>query len=89
MAYQYYLKLCLLKAIDYCWIDQVDRLDQIKRVIQSKQSKVMPPLQEYQREAKRFFVEFLHQFDEQAMANLMFGEIIIDTKTGELTIQFP
>ena len=89
LAYQYYLKLCLLKAIDYCWIDQVDRLDQIKRVIQSKQSKVMPPLQEYQREAKRFFVEFLHQFDEQAMANLMFGEIIIDTKTGELTIQFP
>ena len=49
----------------------------------------MPPLQEYQREAKRFFVEFLHQFDEQAMANLMFGEIIIDSKTGELTIQFP
>lgn len=89
LAYQYYLKLCLLKAIDYCWIDQVDRLDQIKRVIQSKQSKVMPPLQEYQREAKRFFVEFLHQFDEQAMANLMFGEIRIDSKTGELTIQFP
>ena len=88
-AYQYYVKLCLLKAIDTCWIDQVDRLDQVKRIILSKGSKLFEPLQEYQRESKSSFIDFLHSFDNLAMSYLMLGVISRDNKTGELRIQFP
>lgn len=87
-AFQYYVKLCFLKAIDTCWINQVDRLDQIKRIIQSKNSKILSPLQEYQREAKSSYLEFLHAFDDLTMSYLMLGTIQENSKTGELSIQF-
>ena len=87
--YQYYIKLCFLKAIDTCWIDQVDRLDQVKRIIQSKSSKVMEPIQEYQREAKQSFLDFLDRFDQLALSYLMFGMISQEAKTGEIQIHFP
>lgn len=87
--YQYYIKLCFLKAIDTCWIDQVDRLDQVKRIIQSKSSKVMEPIQEYQREAKQSFLDFLDRFDQLALSYLMLGTISQEAKTGEIQIHFP
>lgn len=87
--YQYYIKLCFLKAIDTCWIDQVDRLDQVKRIIQSKSSKVMEPIQEYQREAKQSFLDFLDRFDQLALSYLMLGMIGQEAKTGEIQIHFP
>ena len=87
--YQYYIKLCFLKAIDTRWIDQVDRLDQVKRIIQAKSSKVMEPIQEYQRDAKASFLDFLETFDELAISYLMLGVINQDKKTGELQIHFP
>ena len=87
--YQYYIKLCFLKAIDTCWIDQVDRLDQVKRIIQSKSSKVMEPIQEYQREAKQSFLDFLDRFDQLALSYLMLGMISQEAKTGEIQIHFP
>jgi preprotein translocase subunit SecA len=87
--YQYYIKLCFLKAIDTRWIDQVDRLDQVKRIIQAKSSKVMEPIQEYQRDAKASFLDFLETFDELTISYLMLGVINQDKKTGELQIHFP
>ncbi|MDM8182629.1 accessory Sec system translocase SecA2 [Enterococcus cecorum] len=87
--YQYYIKLCFLKAIDTCWIDQVDRLDQVKRIIQSKSSKVIEPIQEYQREAKQSFLDFLDRFDQLALSYLMLGMISQEAKTGEIQIHFP
>lgn len=87
--YQYYIKLCFLKAIDTRWIDQVDRLDQVKRIIQAKSSKVMEPIQEYQRDAKVSFLDFLETFDELAISYLMLGVINHNEKTGEIQIHFP
>lgn len=87
-AFQYYVKLCFLKVIDTCWINQVDCLDQIKRIIQSKNSKILSPLQEYQREATSSDLEFLHAFDDLTMSYLMLGMIQENAKTGELSIQF-
>ena len=67
----------------------MDRLDQVKRIIQAKSSKVMEPIQEYQRDAKASFLDFLETFDELAISYLMLGVINQNKKTGELQIQFP
>lgn len=88
-AFQYYVKLCFLKAIDTCWINQVDRLDQVKRIIQGKGSKIMSPIQEYQKEAAASFVDFQQAFDDLTMSYLMLGMIDENQSTGELNIQFP
>ena len=49
----------------------------------------MEPIQEYQRDAKESFLDFLATFDELTISYLMLGIINKNEKTGELNIQFP
>lgn len=50
-----FFRLAILKAIDNCWIEEVDNLQQLRTVVSARQYAQRNPIYEYHQEAMTSF----------------------------------
>lgn len=82
-----FYRLCLLKAIDTSWIEEVDTLEQLKNLITARTSAQRNPVYEYHFEAKRAYRAMQANLRRLALQNLLLSTITIK-KDGSLDIYF-
>ncbi|WP_057745129.1 accessory Sec system translocase SecA2 [Liquorilactobacillus capillatus] len=73
-----FYRLSLLKAIDDCWIEEVDNLQQLRTVVSSRQYAQRNPIFEYHREAANSFKKMKKNIQQQAVQNLLLSTILED-----------
>ena len=83
-----YFRIMTLKAIDGCWIEEVDYLEQLKHAMTARQYTRQNMIHEYHREASRAYCNMCDRINRQAMKNIMLGEIQINSK-GETEVVMP
>lgn len=78
-----FYRLCLLKAIDTSWIEEVDTLEQLKGLITARISAQRNPVYEYHFEALQAYQGMKADFRKLALQNLLLSTITIrpDGKT--------
>lgn len=81
-------RLCVLKAIDVGWVEQVDNLQQLRQVVTDRKFSQQNPLFEYQKEAIASYQKMCQQVDQLVLKNIMLSTIKRE-KSGELTVSFP
>ncbi len=81
-------RVCILKAIDTGWIEQVDNLQQLRFVVINRKFSQQNPLYEYQKEAIVSYQQMRHQVDQLVLKNIMLSTIKRKSN-GEITIVFP
>ncbi|MDG9734147.1 accessory Sec system translocase SecA2 [Leuconostoc pseudomesenteroides] len=81
-------RIAILKAVDTCWIDQVDQLQQLKNIVINRQFSQKNPIFEYQKEARNSFKEMKKQVDKAILKNIMLSDIDV-SDNGKMTISFP
>lgn len=84
----YFEKLSILKAIDHVWIEQVDNLQQLRQVVNSRAQGSRNPIYEYQRDARLSFEQMTHAFWQTALRNLMLSTFTINSD-GTMDVDFP
>ncbi|MBM7616678.1 preprotein translocase subunit SecA [Weissella uvarum] len=84
----YYQRLCLLKAVDDVWVDQVDALETLKVLTRNRSIAQRNPLFEYQKEAQKSYQQMRTKMERQSIQNLMQAEIK-PKKDGTVDVQFP
>lgn len=82
-----FYRLCLLKAIDTSWIEEVDTLEQLKNLITARTSAQRNPVYEYHFEAKRAYRAMQANLRRLALQNLLLSTITVK-KDGSLDIYF-
>lgn len=82
-----FYRLCLLKAIDTSWIEEVDTLEQLKNLITARTSAQRNPVYEYHFEAKRAYQAMQANLRRLALQNLLLSTITVK-KDGSLDIYF-
>ncbi|MCC7666317.1 accessory Sec system translocase SecA2 [Liquorilactobacillus satsumensis] len=82
-----FYRLSLLKAIDNCWIEEVDNLQQLRAVVFGRQYAQRNPLFEYHREAARSFRQMKEDLQTQAVKNLLLSSIVKE-ENGNLSVYF-
>lgn len=85
---QYLERLSILKALDMAWIEQVDTLQQLKSVVESRSTAQHQPQLEYEKEAKRSFEQMKRLFWKGALQNMMLSQLNIQ-KDGSVKVDFP
>lgn len=81
------LQLAVLKAIDDHWVDEVDSLEQLKRVITNRSSAQKNIYFEYHRESVILFKSMVDNIQDSIVKNLSLSTIIKD-KHGNNKIYF-
>ena len=81
-------RVCVLKAIDVGWIEQVDNLQQLRLVVTDRRYSQKNPLYEYQKETIISYQKMCKQVDKLVLKNIMLSTIKRE-KNGELTVSFP
>lgn len=84
----YFEKLSILKAIDHVWIEQVDNLQQLRQVVNSRAQGARNPIYEYQRDARLSFEQMTHAFWQTALRNLMLSTFTMNSD-GTMDVDFP
>ena len=82
-----FYRLCLLKAIDNSWIEEVDTLEQLKNLITARTSAQRNPVYEYHFEAKRAYQAMQANLRRLALQNLLLSTITVK-KDGSLDVYF-
>lgn len=82
-----FYRLCLLKAIDTSWIEEVDTLEQLKNLITARTSAQRNPVYEYHFEAKRAYQAMQANLRRLALQNLLLSTITVK-KDGSLDVYF-
>lgn len=70
-----FYRLCLLKAIDTSWIEEVDTLEQLKGSVTARISAQRNPIYEYHFEALRAYQGMKADFRKRAVQNLLLSTI--------------
>nr|WP_192269843.1 accessory Sec system translocase SecA2 [Leuconostoc sp. LN180020] len=83
-----YQRLTMLKALDVCWIEQVDHLQQLRTIVVNRRFSQHNPIFEYQKEAKLSYNEMKKHLDQTILRNVMLTEIT-HGKNGEILLSFP
>ena len=86
--YEQFLRLSLLKAIDYNWVEQVDYLQQLSMAISGQSAAQKNPIVEYYQEAYAGFETMKEQIRVDMVRNLLMGLIEVTPK-GEIITHFP
>ncbi|QBR48011.1 preprotein translocase subunit SecA [Leuconostoc kimchii] len=81
-------RLCVLKAIDVGWVEQVDNLQQLRQVVTDRKFSQQNPLFEYQKEAIASYQKMCQQVDQLVLKNIMLSTIKRE-KSGEIIVSFP
>ena len=87
-ADQEYLQVMMLKAIDECWIEEVDYLQQMRQAIVGRKYTQRNMSFDYHEEAYKAYERMRERIREKMMRNIMLGEIQW-TKQGELQVVVP
>ena len=82
-----FYRLCLLKAIDTSWIEEVDTLEQLKGSVTARISAQRNPIYEYHFEALRAYQVMKADFRRRAVQNLLLSTITI-RPDGKIDIYF-
>ena len=80
--------VAVLKAIDECWVEQIDTLELLKTVIQSRSYAQKNPIFEYHMEAFETFQKTQKKIKVLILRNLAMSYFERNDK-GELIIHFP
>lgn len=83
-----YVRMMTLKAIDDCWIEEVDYLEQLKHAMSARQYTRQNILYDFHREAGRSYERMRSRIARRAVRNILLGEIQIDSK-GETQVVMP
>ena len=86
--YEQFLRLSLLKAIDYNWVEQVDYLQQLSIAISGQSAAQKNPIVEYYQEAYAGFETMKEQIRVDMVRNLLMGLVEVTPK-GEIMTHFP
>ena len=86
--YEQFLRLSLLKAIDYNWVEQVDYLQQLSMAISGQSAAQKNPIVEYYQEAYAGFETMKEQIRADMVRNLLMGLVEVTPK-GEIMTHFP
>ena len=86
--YEQFLRLSLLKAIDYNWVEQVDYLQQLSMAISGQSAAQKNPVVEYYQEAYAGFETMKEQIRVDMVRNLLMGLVEVTPK-GEIMTHFP
>lgn len=84
---QEFYHLCLLKAIDTSWIEEVDTLEQLKQLVPARTTAQRDPVYEYHFEAKRAYEAMQKQFQKLVLQNILLSTITVK-KDGRLDVYF-
>ena len=86
--YEQFLRLSLLKAIDYNLVEQVDYLQQLSMAISGQSAAQKNPIVEYYQEAYAGFETMKEQIRVDMVRNLLMGLVEVTPK-GEIITHFP
>lgn len=82
-----FYRLAILKAVDECWVEEVDSLEQLRQVVASRQAAQRNPLYEYHKEALRSYNEMKVDLKHRISRNILISTINIE-KNGRKDIYF-
>lgn len=85
---QYFKKIIVLKAIDDAWVDQLDYLQQLQAIVNSRATAQHKPINEYGLEARRSFLKMEHQIQLNIFRNLLMSKIESNSN-GSFDLAFP
>lgn len=83
---QFY-RLSVLKAIDECWIQQVDHLQQLRLLVVNRDLAQRNPFDDYQKEALKGFDIMRETLQHQVFKNVLLSSITRDME-GQVSIYF-
>ena len=83
-----YCRLCTLRALDDCWVEEVDYLQQLQAAISGRSSAQRNLLFEYQREARISFEDMEKSIKKAMIRNILLGEVSFG-KDNEMIILYP
>lgn len=84
----YFQRVCLVKAIDSGWIEQVDNLESLKKVTSNRSVAQHNPVFEYQLEAQRGYENMKQNVYVDALRNLSQAQLYAQPD-GSITVEFP
>lgn len=82
-----YLKSCMLKSIDMVWSYQVDALNQLRFLVQSRATAQKQPMMEFEKEAQKSYKR-----QQERLAGFMLKNTalsLLEIKKGKLIVTFP
>jgi preprotein translocase subunit SecA len=83
-----YVNLCVLKALDDAWIEEVDYLQQLQAAISGRALAQRNPVFEYSEEAYKHFRRMEDIIRENIMRNILLGTYEYDSE-GKIRIIYP
>nr|WP_276508973.1 hypothetical protein [Lactococcus garvieae] len=86
-AFLQYLQITMLKAIDNSWSNQVDAMNQLRFVVQSRSTAQKKPIAEFEKEAQRSYQQRQSEVSLLILKNAALS--LLDIKKGELIVTFP
>ncbi|MBO5622982.1 MAG: accessory Sec system translocase SecA2, partial [Butyrivibrio sp.] len=84
----YFFKIMTLKALDDCWIEQVDYMQQLRMTVSGRAYAQRNVMFEYHKEAHASFLRMVENVKESMMRNILLGEIQI-SKDGKKRVVNP
>ena len=72
-----FYRLSVLKAIDAGWVEEVDNLQQLRSVVESRSSAQRNPVYEYHKEASKSFERMQEYVNKLIVQNIMLSVIEI------------
>lgn len=84
----YFDRMCLLKALDNAWIEQVDMLKQLESIANGRSTTRHDPLLTYLMDGQKSFEEMKADFATQAVRNLLLSEMSFK-EDGTIEVQYP
>ncbi len=76
----------LLKSIDTEWVSHVDKMQQLRLLIDKRVTGQKNPLQEYQEDSQRLYKIFRNSVDKAILKNFMLSRLEIK---NNLKVTFP
>ena len=86
-AFLQYLQITMLKAIDNSWSNQVDAMNQLRFVVQSRSTAQKKPIAEFEKEAQKSYTQRRREVSLLILKNAALS--LLDIKKGELIVTFP
>ena len=77
----------MLKAIDNSWSNQVDAMNQLRFVVQSRSTAQKKPIAEFEKEAQKSYTQRRREVSLLILKNAALS--LLDIKKGELIVTFP
>ena len=84
----YYFKIMTLKALDKCWIEQVDYMQQLRLSVSGRAYAQRNVMYEYHKEAHASFLRMVENVKSDMMRNILLGDIQ-KGKDGKLKVINP